>query len=176
MFLLINYLKKYKTLLQQNKHVTIQKSAYISEDSIIGNYTYIGQRCYISKAIIGRYCSIAPNVSIGLGEHKVNCISTSSIFYKNPYEELTQKDCIIGNDVWIGVNSVIRRGIKIGDGAFIGACSFVNSDIPDFAIAVGTPAKVIKYRFSEGNIEKIKKSKWWDYELETAKKIIESIL
>ena len=74
------------------------------------------------------YVSIANNVTIGAGEHDLNKISTSSLFYDNAYDVLTEKDCIIGNDVWIGVDSIIRRGVTIGNGAIIGANSFVNQD------------------------------------------------
>lgn len=71
---------------------------------------------------------------------------------------------IIGNDVWIGVGSIIRRGVTIGNGAVIGANSFVNKDVPPYAFAVGSPARVIKYRFKKEMIEKIEESCWWQYE------------
>lgn len=150
-------------------------NSLVSNDSQIGGYTYIGFNCCITKAKIGRYVSIANNVSIGLGEHDYNQISTSSYFYENAYEKLTAKECIIGNDVWIGVDSIIRRGVKIGDGAVIGANSFVNSDIPEYSIAVGNPAKVVKYRFSKEKIEMIRSSQWWNLDLKEAKKIIQQL-
>lgn len=133
----------------------------ISADSIIGKYTYIGRHCVITKSKIGRYCSIADNVTIGPGEHDIYKISTSSVFYEDPYSELTTQSCEIGNDVWIGVNSVIRRGVKIGNGVVIGANSFVNTDIPDFAVVVGNPAKVIKFRFELEKRNLISQSDWW---------------
>jgi len=144
----------------------------ISKDSIIGDYTYVGYNSYITKSVIGRYCSIANNISIGIGEHDLSKISTSSLFYENTYEALTEKDCIIGNDVWIGVDSIIRRGVHIGDGVVIGANSFVNCDVPDFAIVAGNPARLIRYRFSLEQINYIKASSWWDFEYEEAKNII----
>ncbi|WP_230545066.1 CatB-related O-acetyltransferase [Mucilaginibacter sp. UR6-11] len=145
------------------------KGAIVSNDSTIGEYSYIGYNSFVTKANIGRYTSIACNVSIGLGEHVVNDISTSSLFYNNSYDILTSKSCVIGNDVWIGVDSIVRRGVKIGNGAIIGANSFVNSDVPPFAVAVGTPAKVIKYRFTPAQIAAIEDSNWWDYEIDEAK-------
>lgn len=147
----------------------IMEGSHVSNDSIIGNYSYVGYNTFITKANIGRYCSIANNVSIGQGEHLINNISTSSLFYEDPYNILTSGDCIIGNDVWIGVGSTVRRGIKIGNGAIIGANSFVNKDVPPFAIVGGVPAKVLKYRFSQEQIEIIEKSKWWDLELAEAR-------
>jgi|SRR6185312_10816458 len=166
------YLKK---LIGRSGSLEVMSNSLVSDDSEIGQYTYIGYNCCITKSKIGRYCSIANNVSIGLGEHDHSNISTSSLFYENPYQKLTQKDCIIGNDVWIGVDSIVRRGVSIGNGAVIGANSFVNSDIPDFAIAAGNPAKIIKLRFNSTQIEKINLSKWWDYELPQAKKILQSL-
>lgn len=151
------------------------RNTLVSSDSSIGDYTYIGYNCSVTKARIGRYCSIADNVSIGPGEHDHREISTSSLFYEDMYNKLTSAKCVIGNDVWIGVDSIVRRGVRIGDGAVIGANSFVNSDIPDFAIAVGNPAKVIKHRFNEDKIRRIKESRWWDFEIKKAKEIIREI-
>jgi len=153
-------------------NVQIMAGSIISQDSVIGEHSYIGHNTFISKAIIGRYCSIANNVSIGNGEHLIHKVSTSSLFYDKPYDVLTSKDCLIGNDVWIGVDSIIRRGVTIGNGAIIGANSFVNKDVPPFAIVAGNPAKIIKFRFSPEQIDIIEKSNWWNYDLQTAKNIV----
>lgn len=110
-----------------------------------------------------------------MGEHDLKGLSTSSLFYENSYEKLTENPCVIGHDVWIGVDSIIRRGVKIGNGAIIGANSFVNEDIPSFAIAVGNPAKVIKYRFDQTQISKIEKSLWWTKPLPEAKKTLSEL-
>lgn len=147
----------------------------ISHDSLIGDYTYIGFNCFITKATIGRYCSIANNVSIGMGEHKIKRVSTSSLFYKKPYETLTDKNCIIGNDVWLGQNVVIRRGVKIGDGAVIGANSFVNKNVEQFTVVAGSPAKYIVKRFDEKKIKAIIETEWWNREIGEAKKIINTL-
>src|SRR5690349_1524407 len=101
--------------------VEIQSGSNVSHDCKIGRNTYIGFNCTITRAVIGRYCSIANNVSIGVGEHDLSRISTSSLFYDDPYKVLTEGECSLGNDVWIGTNSVVRRGVVIGDGAVIGA-------------------------------------------------------
>jgi len=151
-------------------NVDIQKGCVVSDDTIIGEYTYIGANTTLTKAVVGRYCSIANNVSIGDGEHILDKVSTSSYFYDDPYEVLTQKECIIGNDVWIGTKSIIRRGVKIGNGAVIGANSFVNKDVPEFAVVVGSPARIIKYRFNPTIIKLITKSNWWELSIDEAKK------
>lgn len=164
--------KKNAPMQKLPQNVEVMEGTRISTDCQIGDYTYIGYNCSITKATIGRYCSIANNVSIGQGEHDINRISTSSLFYDNPYQELTRQSCIIGHDVWIGVDAIVKRGVTIGDGAVVGANSFVNSDVPAFAIVAGSPAKMVKYRFPQQKIAEILKSNWWNEELQDAKRII----
>lgn len=134
----------------------------ISSDSSVGAYTYVGHNCHISRARIGRYVSIADGVFIGLGEHLLDEISTSSRFYSDPYKVLTERPCVVESDVWIGAGSIIRRGVTVGTGAVVGANSFVNRDVPEFAVVVGSPAKVIGYRFEGADAEAILASRWWD--------------
>lgn len=151
--------------------IEIQLNTFVDPFCAIGSYTYIGQNVFVTKAKIGRYCSIANNVSVGPGEHKLDRISTSSHFYDNAFNILTEKDCIIGNDVWIGVDSIIKRNVTIGDGAVVGANSFVTKDVPPFAIVAGNPAKIIKFRFTDEQQQAIVKSGWWLLEMEEAKKV-----
>lgn len=181
--LLIKYRNK-KVILNTNnislktelgKCVQIMKNTEIGGFSKIGKYSYIGKNCSITKATIGNYCSIANNVSIGQGEHDLTKISTNSIFYENAFDELTKKECIIGNDVWIGVDSIILRGGVIGNGAVIGANSVVTKDVPPYAVVVGSPARIIKYRFDDYIIEKIEQSNWFSYDFDEAKEIIDNI-
>lgn len=154
----------------------IHPNALIDKNSSIGEYTFVGRDVCITKASLGRYCSIAPGVKIGMGEHDINLISTSAYLYNgNWYDKLTQKDVVIKNDVWIGADSIIRRGITIGNCAVIGANSFVNKDVPDFAVVAGSPAKIIKYRFTPEIRERILKSEYWKYPPEEAQAIIKKI-
>lgn len=157
------------------RNVEIMSSVILSGENKIGEYTYIGFNSIITKSKIGRYCSIAGNVSIGVGEHKISRVSTNSIFYKNAWDTLTEKECVIGNDVWIGTNSVIRRGVTIGDGAVIGANSFVNKDVKPFEVVAGSPAKFIKMRFTDLIIQNIQESDWWSKDLNEARTIIEKL-
>jgi serine acetyltransferase len=73
-------------------------------------------------------------------------------------------DIIIQNDVWIGAKSTIMSGVKISNGALVGACSVVTKDVPPFAIVAGNPAKVVKYRFTEEQIEKLLSIAWWNWD------------
>ena len=160
-----------------DKKIKVSKTADIDNNTNLGDYTYVGNNTTITRSIIGRYCSIGNNVTIGPGEHNINEISTSTplSISSNNYKGLTKDDCIIGNDVWIGVDSIVRRGVKIGNGVVIGANSFVNKDVPDFAVVAENPAKIIKYRFDETKIKKINESKYWEYPPKEAKKILKKI-
>ena len=156
---------------------TIAKTAKIYPFSIVTNtiikdFSYISYSCTINNCEIGKFCSIAKGVKIGLGKHPVTFISTSPIFYSpwNPLKKILLKElkfkdsekAIIGNDVWIGVNVTVLDGVKIGNGAVIGANSLVTKDVLPFSIVGGVPAKEIKKRFSQIIINSIEDSKWWD--------------
>lgn len=142
--------------------------------SQIGDYSYIASNSNISLTVIGKFCSIGPNLVCGWGIHPTNGISTSPMFYStkkqnglslsesNKIEE--RQPIYIGNDVFIGANVTVLDGVTIGDGAIIGAGSVVSKNIPPYAIAVGTPIKIIKYRFDTKTIEQFLKIKWWDFE------------
>lgn len=111
-----------------------------------------------SKLYVGNYCSIANEcVFILGGEHKYNTLSTYPFKARilNESESVTKGDIIVSDDVWIGYGSTILSGVKIGQGAIVGAKSIVTKDIPPYAIYVGN--KVIKYRFSEEIIDKLLK-------------------
>ena len=83
---------------------------------------------------------------------------------KNKIEE--REFITIGNDVFIGANVTILDGITIGDGAIIGAGAVVSKDIPDYAIAVGCPIKIIKYRFNDDQIAALRRIQWWNFKEE----------
>jgi acetyltransferase-like isoleucine patch superfamily enzyme len=156
---------------------SIQTLNQVSVDatSKIGSYTYLGCRTSVTKSTIGRYCSIANNVSIGQGEHNLEKISTCSVFYDSPWETLTAGSCIISSDVWIGVDAVILRGVNVGVGAVIAANAVVTKDVPAFAIVGGVPARLIRYRFSEQKQQKILASSWWNKEVDEARSLLKSL-
>ena len=140
----------------------------------VGDYTYIAKNSDINNTIIGKFCSIGPNFCCGLGIHPTTGISTSPMFYSTLKQNgfsLTEankvvesKRVMIENDVFIGSNVTILDGVRIGNGAIIGAGAVVTKDIPPYAIAVGVPARVVKYRFEKDQIEKLQKVGWWNFE------------
>jgi len=79
------------------------------------------------------------------------------------FEWRRNKKVTIGNDVWLGHNSLIMGGVSVGDGAVVGSCSVVTKDVAPYSVVAGVPAKVIKYRFNEEIIEKMLEIKWWDW-------------
>lgn len=153
----------------------ISENSEIDSSTQIGKYSYVGQYTTITSSNIGSYTSIASFVKIGHGEHPLDSFSTCSVFYDNTYKKLTEKECIIGNDVWIGTDAIILRGVRIGDGAVIGANSVVTGDVPPYAIVVGSPARLLRYRFEEHVRHMLIKSKWWNKELAEAKTILKEL-
>lgn len=156
-----------------SKGVTLGHGSHICAGSI-GKYTYINKNCLIDRntASIGSFCSIAYGAKIGLGNHPTDWVSSHPFAYDSKYgfikqnrkfQEQITEPCIIGNDVWIGANAVILAGIKVGDGAIIGANSLVNKDIEPYSIVAGIPAKHIRYRFDESTITRLLNSKWWEW-------------
>jgi len=138
----------------------------------IGDHTYIQKKSSIFNAKIGKFCSIASNVSIGPGRHKIDSVSTHPVFYLNEtplVKKYSKKDLfevseltVIGNDVWIGERVIVMDGVKIGTGAVIASGSIVTKDVPSYAIIGGVPAKLIRYRFSSEIINDLLKSEWWN--------------
>ena len=73
------------------------------------------------------------------------------------------KRITIGNDVWLGENVIITNGANIGNGVIAGAGAVITKDVPDYAVVVGVPAKIIRYRYTPEQIEKLNKIAWWDW-------------
>lgn len=171
---LINLLHQPAWRLRHNRistHTRVERGTFV-RDCKIAPYTYIGLNCILNSVEIGAYSSIASGVQIGGMEHAYWDLSTSC--------HLTDKSIAgnithIGHDVWIGADSIIRQGITIGEGAVVGANSFVNKDVPPYAIVVGSPAKIIKYRFEEQTIIALQKSHYWNYPPPKAKNILISL-
>jgi virginiamycin A acetyltransferase len=150
-------------------------------DIEIGMYSYGGcfDRINIPEGTkFGRYCSIGPDVKIFNANHALKTRSTHPFFFNPifgyvPELKITRHSPVIGNDVWIGGNAIILPSAnRIGDGAVIGAGAVVTKDVPDFAIVIGNPARILKYRFSKKVQDQIKASKWWDLDIEQLKENI----
>ncbi len=159
----------------------------------MGFASYIGTNTKLSQTYIGRYTSIGGEVSIIFGNHPTRdyvtthaafyepigfngiCYSNSEHYFMNeqvvPYADPENKRfCCIGNDVWIGKGAKIKCGVKIGDGAIVGAYAVVTKDVPPYAIVGGVPARLIRYRFGEEDIKWLQELQWWNKDKEWLEK------
>jgi len=144
-------------------------NVYLNEDaySDIGSHSYnnhaLVYRWGTAPLIIGKYCAISYGVKFVLddGKHKVDVVS--SYPFKN--NKIGEDDgIVIGNDVWIGINSTILYNVKIGNGVTIAAGSVVTHDVPDYCVVGGVPARIIKRKCTEEEALVMNKIAWWDWD------------
>ncbi|MBM9579515.1 CatB-related O-acetyltransferase [Leptospira sp. 201903070] len=147
-------------------------------ENVLYHYEFSGDRL-----VIGKFCALATGVKFIMNgaNHNMSAFSTYPFaIFGNGWEssmpqirDLPNKgDTIVGNDVWIGTNSVVLPGVKIGDGAIIGAYSVVSRDVSPYSIVAGNPARVVRERFPKEIVEKLLKLKWWDW---TSERITNSL-
>jgi virginiamycin A acetyltransferase len=141
----------------------------------IGLYTHGG--CFRPFAFgwnttIGRYSSVAHTAFAATVNHPMHFKSMHGFFF-NPAlgvvdQEWESSPLVIGNDVWLGHNSIIMPTVdRVADGAVVAAGAVVNKDVPPYAVVVGNPARVVRYRFDQATIERLLGEKWWEQDLET---------
>lgn len=181
----IGYLKNFIT----NENIIVDDYTYYDdpdgvenfEKNVLYHFPFIGD-----KLIIGKFCAIAKDVKFIMNgaNHKDSGFSTYPFFiFGNGWEKSAPKEgelpfkgnTVIANDVWIGYDTTIMPGVKIGNGVIIATKSVVTKDIPDYAIVGGNPAKVIRYRFKEKIIDELVKISWWNWSAEKITKNLEAI-
>lgn len=141
------------------------------KNNVLFNYPEFGD-----KLVIGKFCSIASGTKfiMGAANHRISSVTTYPFnVFGGTWEEKTpphlsqlpvKGDIVVGNDVWIGRESVIMPGVKIGDGCVIAAYSVVTKDVQPYSLVGGNPARFIKKRFKDELIDLLLRLKWWDYE------------
>jgi acetyltransferase-like isoleucine patch superfamily enzyme len=150
----------------------------------IGRYSGMGCFSYVADAVIGKFCTFASRVSVGAFNHPTDWLSVHEFQYRDikdiygdsileggvnllnsGYERPTK----IGNDVWIGDNASVARGISIGDGVIVGMSSVVTRDVPPYSIVVGNPGRVLRFRYPEAIVRELLEIRWWDMDLQSLK-------
>lgn len=169
-------------------NVYLGENTRVLSSHISGN-SYISNDSSFSFTYIGKYCSIGPYVKTAVGKHPTKkFVSTHPAFYsadskkvykytyvnqnlfdEHDFIEKTGKKyaIVIENDVWIGANVTLLEGIRIGNGAIVGAGAVVSKDVPEYSIVVGNPARIIRYRFNKNIINKLNDICWWNWSEET---------
>jgi acetyltransferase-like isoleucine patch superfamily enzyme len=125
-----------------------------------------------TRVVIGSFCSIAQEVEfIPGGNHRMGRVTTiapDQIGSAHDYEPgETKGDILVGHDVWLGYGAVILSGVHIGNGAVVGARAVVGSDVRPYSIVVGNPAREVRRRFSDSQVEALQRIRWWEWPLET---------
>ncbi|MEJ7634804.1 CatB-related O-acetyltransferase [Aeromicrobium sp.] len=158
----------------------------IRADTYVGAFTEFGRQVEVQSARIGRYCEIGPGSLIGATGHPTTWLSVSAFQYKRAvwawhpsadtaeviepdaggrqsFRSVSGDPAVIGNDVWLGANVVVLRGVSIGDGAIVAANAVVTRDIPPYSIAGGLPARVIRPRVANTLRDELQELQWWRY-------------
>lgn len=158
----------------------------IRSDTRIGAFTELAREVEIQAASIGRYCEIGPGALLGATGHPTTWLSVSAFQYKKAtwgwhpsaadaevvdpeaggrqsFRSVAGDQATIGNDVWIGANVVVLRGVTIGDGAIVAANAVVTKDVPPYTICGGIPAKVIRSRVADDLRDELLALRWWRY-------------
>lgn len=140
----------------------------------LGDYSYVVEDAEITYATIGRFANIAAQVRINPGNHPMERASQHHFQYRSAMYGLGPDDAAffdwrrgfwaeIGHDTWIGHGAVILPGVSVGLGAVVGAGAIVTRSVPDYAIVVGNPARVLRARFAEHIQAALKRIAWWDW-------------
>lgn len=152
------------------------------EDQVLYHYEFFGDRL-----VIGKFCALAPGVKFimnganhrmdGFSDYPFNIFGNGWEKHTPTLDQLPFKgDTIIGNDVWIGMDTIIMPGINIGDGSIVAAKSVITKDVEPYTIVGGNPAQKIKERFPEQIINKLLEIKWWDLTIDVISAHIDVIV
>ena len=149
----------------------------ILRDCSVGRFTYFAADSFIVNCRIGAFCSIGPEIRIGLGRHPTrDYVSTYPSFYSprssgrinfgvtTDFQEYLPME--IGNDVLLSSHCIVLDGVKIGDGAIVGAGAVVTRDVADYTVVAGSPARMVRQRFTDEEIAFLKELRWWERDAE----------
>jgi phosphonate metabolism protein (transferase hexapeptide repeat family) len=147
-------------------------------ESTLDDYSYIGEWGNIIYTTVGKLCSIAAFVRLNPGNHPIDRPTSHHLTYRPVMYDFATEDeagffewrrshpVKVGHDVWIGHGAVVLPGVSVGNGAVIGTGAVVTKDVAPYTIVVGTPAKMIRQRFSDDIIERLERIQWWNWSRE----------
>lgn len=152
------------------------------ERNVLYHFPFVGDRL-----IIGKYCALARGVRFIMNgaNHLMSGFSTYPFYiFGGGWEQALPEpsafphkgDTLVGNDVWIGYQSVILPGVSIGDGAIVAACSVVATNVPPYAIVAGNPARIIRSRFPDEVVAELLRIRWWDWDADRVTRNLDRIL
>ncbi len=143
-------------------------------ESMLGDYSYVVSDCSIMSSEIGKFCSIAAQSRLNPGNHPLERVALHHFSYRSAAYDMGSDDddffawrrdhpVTLGHDVWIGHGAVVLPGVQIGTGAVVGAGAVVSRDVPPFAIAAGVPARMLRFRFTQRQIDQLLDLAWWNW-------------
>lgn len=152
----------------------------------MGDYAYVVNDADIIYTEIGPFCSIASHVRINPGNHPLERVALNHFTYRSSAYGLGEDEAgffdwrrsrpvTLGADVWVGHGAIILPGVTVGTGAAIGAGAVVTKDVPDFAIVVGNPARVLRFRFAPDLCAALRRIAWWHWPQERLREALHGI-
>jgi phosphonate metabolism protein (transferase hexapeptide repeat family) len=140
----------------------------------MGDYSYVVHDAQIIYATIGKFCSIASHTRINPGNHPLERVALNHFTYRASAYGLGPDEAgffdwrrsfrvTLGHDVWLGHGAIVLPGVSIGSGAAIGAGSVVTKDVPPFAVVVGNPGRLLRFRFPQEIRDSLLRIAWWDW-------------
>jgi chloramphenicol O-acetyltransferase type B len=153
--------------------VSIQTKCVLNATQI-GRLSYVARETYLNEVNIGSFVSVGPRSLLGTGTHPLDLVSTAPVFYSTRRQcgtSYARADHVVerlpitlGHDVWLGAHVFVGDGVTIADGAIVAAGSVVMKDVPPYAIVGGTPAKLIRPRFSAEIVARLLSLQWWHWD------------
>lgn len=173
--------REYKIDFEQGQFPVLQigKGSYVAKAQIETSLNFhVEDGCYNLQ--IGKYCSLAEDILFMLDlMHDYKYVSTGTIeefrdippkpFSTGNYRVRRKGQILIQNDVWIGHGATIMGGVTIHNGGVVGAGAVVTKDVPPYSIVAGNPARVVKYRFEQNEIDALLRTQWWHWNSDTLK-------